>query len=223
MTGPLRVVLVDDQDLMRTGLAMILDAADDLDVVGEASDGAEALRVVRATRPDVVLMDIRMPGMDGIEATTRLAGPDVTDPTTVLVLTTFDADELVVAALRAGASGFLMKDTPAPELVRAVHVVADGGALLAPAVTRRLLDDLVARAPARTATHPGLDRLTAREREVWLLVAQGLSNTEIAGRLVVEETTVKTHVGRVLAKLRLRDRVQAVVLAYEAGLVTPGG
>ena len=165
-------------------------------------------------------MDIRMPGTDGIEATERLAGATAVDPVKVLILTTFDADELVYAALRAGASGFLLKDTPAPELVHAVRVVADSQALLAPAITRRLLDEFAGQAPA-DRKDPALDLLTAREREVLLLVAEGLSNAEIAERLVVGETTVNTHVGRVLAKLGLRDRVQAVVMAYESGLVTP--
>jgi DNA-binding NarL/FixJ family response regulator len=199
---------------------MILDSEDDVEVVGEAADGEAAVALARTTRPDVVLMDIRMPGTDGIEATRRLAGATAVDPVKVLILTTFDADELVYAALRAGASGFLLKDTPAPELVHAVRVVADSQALLAPAITRRLLDEFAGQAPA-DRDDPALDLLTAREREVLLLVAEGLSNAEIAERLVVGETTVKTHVGRVLAKLGLRDRVQAVVLAYESGLVTP--
>jgi len=221
VTAPLRVLLVDDQRLVRTGLAMILDAEDDIEIVGEAGDGDAAVELARSRRPDVVLMDIRMPGTDGIEATRRLAGADAVDPVKVLILTTFDADELVYAALRAGASGFLLKDTPAPDLVQAVRVVADGQALLAPTVTRRLLDEFAQQGPDDTSDPPDLDVLTAREREVLLLVAEGLSNAEIAERLVVGETTVKTHVGRVLAKLGLRDRVQAVVLAYESGLVTP--
>jgi DNA-binding NarL/FixJ family response regulator len=220
VTAPLRVLVVDDQRLVRTGLTMILDSEDDVEVVGEAADGEAAVALARTTRPDVVLMDIRMPGTDGIEATRRLAGATAVDPVKVLILTTFDADELVYAALRAGASGFLLKDTPAPELVHAVRVVADSQALLAPAITRRLLDEFAGQAPA-DRDDPALDLLTAREREVLLLVAAGLSNAEIAERLVVGETTVKTHVGRVLAKLGLRDRVQAVVLAYESGLVTP--
>ena len=220
MTASLRVLVVDDQRLVRTGLTMILDSEDDVEVVGEAADGEAAVALARTTRPDVVLMDIRMPGTDGIEATRRLAGATAVDPVKVLILTTFDADELVYAALRAGASGFLLKDTPAPELVHAVRVVADSQALLAPAITRRLLDEFAGQAPA-DRDDPALDVLTAREREVLLLVAEGLSNAEIAERLVVGETTVKTHVGRVLAKLGLRDRVQAVVLAYESGLVTP--
>jgi DNA-binding NarL/FixJ family response regulator len=220
VTAPLRVLVVDDQRLVRTGLTMILDSEEDVEVVGEAADGEAAVALARTTRPDVVLMDIRMPGTDGIEATRRLAGATAVDPVKVLILTTFDADELVYAALRAGASGFLLKDTPAPELVHAVRVVADSQALLAPAITRRLLDEFAGQAPA-DRDDPALDLLTAREREVLLLVAEGLSNAEIAERLVVGETTVKTHVGRVLAKLGLRDRVQAVVLAYESALVTP--
>jgi DNA-binding NarL/FixJ family response regulator len=220
VTGPLRVLIADDQRLVRTGFAMILGSEDGIEVVGEAGDGAAAVAMTRATRPDVVLMDIRMPGTDGIEATRRLTASG--DPARVLILTTFDADELVYAALRAGASGFLLKDTPAAELVSAVRVIAGGQAMLAPAITRRLLDEFAARG---TGPAPPLapDLLTAREHEVLLLVAEGLSNSEIAERLVVGETTVKTHVGRVLTKLGLRDRVQAVVLAYETGLVTPGG
>jgi DNA-binding NarL/FixJ family response regulator len=219
MTGPLRVLIADDQRLVRTGFAMILGSEDGIEVVGEAGDGASAVAMTRATRPDVVLMDIRMPGTDGIEATRRLTAS--ADPARVLILTTFDADELVYAALRAGASGFLLKDTPAAELVSAVRVIAGGQAMLAPAITRRLLDEFAARG-AEPAPPIAPDLLTAREHEVLLLVAEGLSNSEIAQRLVVGETTVKTHVGRVLTKLGLRDRVQAVVLAYETGLVTPG-
>jgi DNA-binding NarL/FixJ family response regulator len=219
VTGPLRVLIADDQRLVRTGLAMILDSEDGIEIVGEAADGAEAVQRARAVRPDVVLMDIRMPGTDGIEATRTLTSGD--DPVKVLILTTFDADELVLAALRAGASGFLLKDAPAPDLVHALRVVAAGQAMLSPVITRRLLDEFARRdlGGAPPAPAPGL--LTAREHEVLLLVAEGLSNGEIAERLVLGETTVKTHVGRVLAKLGVRDRVQAVVLAYETGLVTP--
>jgi DNA-binding NarL/FixJ family response regulator len=220
VTAPLRVLIADDQHLIRTGLGMILESEEGIEVVGGAADGAAAVRLARRTRPDVVLMDIRMPGTDGIEATRQLSA--AADPVRVLILTTFDADELVYAALRAGASGFLLKDAPAPELVSAVRVVAEGHAMLAPAITRRLLDEFASRddtAGSRPAPPP--DLLTAREHEVLLLVAEGLSNSEIAERLVVGETTVKTHVGRVLTKLGLRDRVQAVVLAYETGLVTP--
>jgi DNA-binding NarL/FixJ family response regulator len=214
----MRVLLADDQELVRTGFRLILDAEDDLEVVGEAVDGFEAVEMARRLRPDVVAMDIRMPRMDGIEATRRLAGPGVEHPARVLILTTFDLDEHVYGALRAGACGFLLKDAPAEELVHAVRVCAAGGALLSPSITRRLLDEFAAR-PARGRVLSGrIGDLTAREREVLVLVARGLSNAEIAAELVVGETTVKTHVGRLLAKLGLRDRVQAVVLAYEEGL-----
>jgi DNA-binding NarL/FixJ family response regulator len=219
VSAPLRVLIADDQRLIRTGLSMILESEEGIEVVGEADDGAAAVALARRTRPDVVLMDIRMPGTDGIEATRQLSA--AADPFRVLILTTFDADELVYAALRAGASGFLLKDAPAPELVNAVRVIADGQATLAPQITRRLLHEFARRDPDQTPPPPP-DLLTAREHEVLLLVAEGLSNGEIAERLVVGETTVKTHVGRVLTKLGLRDRVQAVVLAYETGLVTPG-
>jgi DNA-binding NarL/FixJ family response regulator len=219
----IRVLIADDQPLMRTGFRMILDAEPDLEVVGEAADGAEAVRLAAGARADVVLMDVRMPGMDGIEATRRLAGDGVQDPVRVLILTTFDLDEYVLSALRAGASGFLLKDVPPEDLVDAIKVVAAGDALLAPSVTRRLLDRFAASLPDPAATRPAaLDTLTARELEVLGLVARGMSNAEIAEHLVVSETTVKTHVGRVLAKLDLRDRVQAVVLAYETGIVRPG-
>jgi DNA-binding NarL/FixJ family response regulator len=215
----LRVLIADDQRLVRTGFTMILGTEPDIEVVGEADDGAAAVALARSTRPDVVLMDIRMPGTDGITATRELTAG--ADPVRVLILTTFDADELVYAALRAGASGFLLKDAPATELVNAVRVVAAGQAVLAPQVTRRLLDEFARHDPDGAPQAPPPDLLTAREHEVLLLVAEGLSNSEIAERLVVGETTVKTHVGRVLTKLGLRDRVQAVVLAYETGLVTP--
>ena len=208
---------------MRTGFRLILETEDDVVVVGQAADGLEAVALARRHRPDVVLMDVRMPNLDGIEATGRLVGPDATPPvaTRVVMLTTFDMDEYVYAALRNGASGFLLKDTPPEDLVRAIRVVAAGDALLAPSVTRRLIED-VARTHARPAPPPALATLTDREREVLVLVARGLSNAEIAATLVLGETTVKTHVGRMLTKLGLRDRVQAVVLAYESGLVTPG-
>jgi DNA-binding NarL/FixJ family response regulator len=191
-------------------------------VVGEAADGRQAVEAARRLRPDVVLMDIRMPLMDGIEATRRLAGPGVTDPVRVLVLTTFDLDEYVFQALRAGASGFLLKDLPREELVRAVRVVAGGESLLAPRVTRRLIEEF-ARRPAPAEHRPeALAALTAREHEVLELVARGHSNAEIATELVISEQTVKTHVGNVLAKLGLRDRIQGVILAYEVGLIQPG-
>jgi DNA-binding NarL/FixJ family response regulator len=199
---------------------MILDTEDGIEVVGEAADGVEAVEVCRRLAPDVVLMDVRMPRVDGIEATRRLAGPDVAHPLRVLILTTFDLDDYVYAALRNGASGFLLKDTPPEDLVRALRLVAAGEALLAPSVTRRLVDELARQRP-RPAPPPALAQLTGREREVLVLMARGLSNAEIAAELILGETTVKTHVGRVLTKLGLRDRVQAVVLAYESGLVTP--
>ena len=221
---PIRVLLVDDQPLLRTGFRMILDAEPDLTVVGEAGDGQQALDQVRALRPDVVLMDIRMPRMDGVEATRRITGPERDGPAKVLVLTTFDLDEYVVEALRAGASGFMLKDAPAHELVQAIRVVADGEAMLAPSITRRLLDKYAGRLPSgeESAAPRALGTLTEREVEVLKLVARGLSNAEIAAELFVSETTVKTHVGHVLTKLALRDRVQAAVYAYESGLVRPG-
>jgi len=219
----IRVLLVDDQPLLRTGFRMILEAESDLVVVGEAGDGQQALDQVRALQPDVVLMDIRMPRMDGVEATRRIAGPGRDGPAKVLVLTTFDLDEYVVEALRAGASGFLLKDVPAEELVQAIRVVADGAAMLAPSVTRRLLDMYATKLPSGEEAPPqALAALTEREVEVLRLVAKGLSNAEIAAELFVSETTVKTHVGHVLTKLQLRDRVQAAVYAYESGLVRPG-
>jgi len=219
----IRVLVVDDQALVRAGFRMILDAHDDIDVVGEAENGEVAVAQAHALKPDVVLMDVRMPVMDGIEATRRLAGPDARDPVKVLVLTTFDLDEYVYEALRAGASGFLLKDVPRDELVRGIRVVADGEALLAPSVTRRLVEDF-ARRPVQADRSPArLDVLTGREREVLELVARGLSNTEIAEALYVSGATVKTHFGHVLMKLDLRDRVQAVILAYDVGLVAPGG
>ncbi len=213
----IRVVVVDDQPLVRAGLRMILATEPDLDVVGEAADGAAAVEVCAAARPDVVLMDIRMPGTDGIEATRRVTGVD--DPPRVLVLTTFDLDEVVYDALRAGASGFLLKDAPEERLTTAIRVVADGGSLFAPSVTRRLIEEF-----ANRRTRPGvpLSGLTDRETEVLRLVARGLANAEIATTLFITENTVKTHVARLLTKLGVRDRVQAVVVAYESGLVRPG-
>lgn len=210
------VVLADDQELVRTGFRLILEAEPDIEVVGEAADGERAISLVRELSPDVVLMDVRMPVLDGIEATRRVAGQ-----TRVLVLTTFDLDEIVFEAIRAGASGFLLKTSPADQLVHAVRVVAAGDALLAPAITRRLVEEFARRPPA---TEPqGLDELTPRELDVLRLLARGLSNSEIAHELVVEPSTVKSHVASILSKLDLRDRVQAVVAAYEAGLVRPGG
>ncbi|MGI5121499.1 response regulator [Marinactinospora thermotolerans] len=222
---PISVLLVDDQPLLRTGFRMILEGQPEISVVGEASDGYGALASARRLLPDVVLMDIRMPGRDGIAATRDILdwAKEAGQRVRVLVLTTFDLDEYVVEALRAGASGFLLKDVPPDELVTAIRVVAEGAAIVAPTVTRRLLDRFAARLPsARPAPAPAVDRLTEREREVLRLLARGLSNAEIAERLFVSETTVKTHVGNVLTKLGLRDRVQAVVHAYETGVVRPG-
>jgi DNA-binding NarL/FixJ family response regulator len=218
----IRVLLADDQALIRTGFRLILTSEPGIEVVGEAADGRQAVDLAGRARPDIVLMDIRMPNVDGVEATRALAGPGVQDPVKVLILTTFDLDEYVVEALRAGASGFLLKDTPPEELMRAIQVVASGDALLAPSVTRRLLDRFAAQHVSPQQMPPGVADLTQRELEVLRLVARGLSNTEIAEALVLGETTVKTHVSRILSKLDLRDRVQAVVLAYEAGLVQPG-
>ncbi len=218
----IRVLLADDQALMRTGFRLILSSEPDMQVVGEAADGREAIELARRLRPDVVVMDIRMPTTDGIEATRRIVEQVADGPVRVLVLTTFDLDSYVIDALEAGASGFLLKDAPPEQLVHAIRVIASGDALLAPSITRRLLDRLAGtRAPAGRPI-PGLADLTERELEVLGLVARGLSNAEIADHLVVGETTVKTHVSRILAKLELRDRVQAVVAAYEAGLVQPG-
>jgi DNA-binding NarL/FixJ family response regulator len=215
------VLVVDDQAMVRQGFSALLDAQPGLRVVGQAGDGVAAVEVAAATAPDVVLMDIRMPRMDGLEATRRILA--AAPACRVVVLTTFDVDDHVYEALRSGASGFLLKDAPAADLVRAVEVVAAGEALLAPTVTRRLIADVAARPVAARATPSRFDVLTPREREVLVQVARGLSNAEIAAELVLAEETVKTHVGRILAKLGLRDRVQAVVLAYEAGLVRGGG
>jgi DNA-binding NarL/FixJ family response regulator len=218
----IRVLIADDQALVRADFRMILDAEEDIDVVGEASDGVEAVAQARRLTPDVVLMDIRMPELDGIEATRQVADADVEPPSRVLMLTTFDLNEYVYEALRAGASGFLLKDVPPEELAAGIRVVARGDALLAPSITRRLIHEF-ARAPAAGTPAPGFDELTAREVEVFKLVARGLSNAEIAAELIVSDTTVKTHVARLLMKLGLRDRVQAVVLAYETGVAVPGG
>jgi DNA-binding NarL/FixJ family response regulator len=213
------VLLADDQELVRSGFRLILELADGIEIVGEAADGREAVRLAKELQPDVVLMDIRMPGLDGIEATRRLRQAGV--EARVLVLTTFDLDEYVYAAVRAGASGFLLKDAPREQLVTAVRTVARGEALLAPAITQRLIERFVAR-PSPDEAAPALAELSARELEVLRLLARGLSNAEIAGALVVGEATVKTHVARILRKLELRDRVQAVVFAYETGLIEPG-
>ncbi|WP_416960425.1 response regulator [Streptomyces sp. Agncl-13] len=223
VNGPvLRAVIADDQALVRTGFGMIL-AADGIEVTAEAADGAEALAAVRRTRPDVVLMDIRMPQMDGIEATRRILA-DGPDGTRVIILTTYDLDHYVYAALTAGASGFLLKDVSPEHLVAAVRLVQSGDALLAPAITRRLIERFAQREEDRPASpHRDLSGLTPRELEVLRLLATGLSNAELADRLLLSPTTIKTHIGRILSKLDLRDRVQAVVLAYETGLVSPGG
>ncbi|HEX2132029.1 MAG TPA: response regulator transcription factor [Actinophytocola sp.] len=215
----IRVVLVDDQELMRAGFRMVLGAQEDVEVVGEAGNGAEAVELAASLRPDVVLMDVRMPVLDGVEATLRITERGLAK---VLVMTTFDLDEYALSALRNGASGFLLKDTPSAHLVDALRSVASGDAVVSPSVTRRLLDRFLGAAGGQLRDASVLDVLTEREREVLLLIAQGLSNTEIARKLFLSEATVKTHVGRVLAKLDLRDRVQAVVLAYETGLVRPG-
>ncbi|MEO8889870.1 MAG: response regulator transcription factor [Jatrophihabitantaceae bacterium] len=217
-SGPLRLLIVDDQAVVRLGFSALLQSQPDLTVIGVAADGAQALRLARQHAPDVVLMDVRMPVMGGIEATQALQR--LPDPPRVLVLTTFDLDEYVYDALRAGASGFLLKDATPEQILEAVRVIGDGQALLAPGVTRRLIADFAGR--HRLVAPRQLDRLTAREREVFGLLARGLANAEIAGRLHLAEQTVKTHVSAVLLKLGLRDRVQAVVLAYESGLVVPG-
>jgi DNA-binding NarL/FixJ family response regulator len=218
----IRVLVADDQMLVRAGFRVLVDSAPDLEVVGEAGNGAEAVELARSARPDVVLMDIRMPVLDGLEATRRIVADQLLAGVRVLVLTTFDLDEYVYEALRAGASGFLLKDTPPADLLAAIRVVAAGDALLAPGVTRRLIAEFARRPEPTTVTPAALAGLTDREREVLVLVARGLTNAEIAERLVVSTATAKTHVSRVLAKLQARDRAQLVMLAYETGLVTPG-
>ncbi|MEV0589858.1 response regulator transcription factor [Nonomuraea cavernae] len=221
MSGPLRAVIADDQALVRTGFRMIL-SADGIEVAAEAADGAEAVAAVRSTRPDVVLMDIRMPRMDGIEATRQIMSGGANE-TRVVILTTYDLDHYVYAALTAGASGFLLKDVSPEHLVAAVRLVRSGDALLAPTITRRLIERFAPRDEAKADLHRDLSELTPRELEVLRLLATGLSNAELADRLTLSATTVKTHVARILSKLGLRDRVQAVVLAYETGLISPGG
>jgi DNA-binding NarL/FixJ family response regulator len=216
----IRVLLVDDQAMIRQGLRMILDAEPGLTIVGEAADGAEAVALVPAAKPDVVLMDVRMPKLDGIAACARICA--AANPPRVLMLTTFDLEDYVYSALRAGASGFLLKDAPADQLVEAIEVVARGDAQLAPQITRLLIEEVARRPTVDHAAHPWVDELTERESEVLRLMSRGRSNAEIAGDLYLGEATVKTYVGRVLAKLGARDRVQAVVMAYESGVVEPG-
>jgi DNA-binding NarL/FixJ family response regulator len=218
----IRLLIVDDQELVRTGFRLFLETQDDLEVVGEARDGAEAIDRAQQLQPDVILMDIRMPRMDGVEATRRLTSAGLEPPPRVLVLTTFDLDEYVFGALRAGAAGFLLKDAPRERLVEAIRVVHSGDALLSPSITRRLVEDFAARTDPLQPPPALVDELTPREREVLVLVARGLANKEIADRLVVTEATVKSHVGSILMKLGLRDRVQAVVFAYEHGIVVAG-
>jgi RNA polymerase sigma factor (sigma-70 family) len=218
----IRVVVADDQALVRRGFASILDSTEGLAVVGEAENGADALAIAVRERPDVVLMDVRMPHMDGLEATRRITSDPDLDATRILILTTFDLDEYVHEALCAGASGFLLKDTEPGELIHAVRVIADGEALIAPKITRRLIEEF-ARVSEQRADTAALEQLTEREREVLEHVAKGLSNTEIAEQLYVSQATVKTHIGRLLMKLQARDRAQLVVIAYETGVVHPGG
>ncbi len=224
MTGgsPIRVLVADDHELVRTGFCVILEATEGIAVVAEAANGAQAVRAAAEHQPDVVLMDVRMPEMDGLEATRRLTGGDRAATPKVVMLTTFDLDDYVYEALRAGASGFLLKDAPRHDLIAAVRIAAAGNALLAPSVTMRLIDAFARRPPQTLPAPSRLASLTGREREILLLLARGLTNAEIAADLVVSEATVKSHVGNLLAKLGLRDRVHAVVFAYESGAVVPG-
>jgi DNA-binding NarL/FixJ family response regulator len=219
----IRVLLADDQALIRAGFRVLLDSAQDIEVVGEAEDGAQAVALAHRHRADIVLMDIRMPGVDGLEATRRIEADERLAGVKVLILTTFESDEYVYEALQAGASGFLVKDTEPAELLHAIRVIADGDALLSPGVTRRLIADIAARRPPRGQPDPALAELTEREREMMMLVARGLSNAEIAGQLYLSPLTVKTHVSRAMLKLHARDRAQLVVIAYQSGLVSPGG
>jgi DNA-binding NarL/FixJ family response regulator len=219
----IRILIADDQQLVRAGFALILKPHADLDVIGEAADGAEAVALAAQRRPDVILMDIRMPGMDGLEATRRVLADPAQAKTRVLVLTTFDLDDYVYAALRAGASGFLLKDAPPEQLVAGIRTIATGESLLAPSITRRLIEGFINRPAPGARDAPDLQDLTPRELEVLELIGRGRSNTEIARQLVVSEATVKTHVAHVFSKLAVRDRAQAVVVAYETGLVQPGG
>lgn len=214
-------MLVDDQGMVRAGFRMILDAEPGITVVGEAADGIEAVEMIDRARPDVVLMDVRMPRMDGIEACARICASDEVTAR-VMMLTTFDLDDYVHAALRAGASGFMLKDSPAEQLIEGIRVIANGDALLAPSVTQALIDEITRRPVGQPDAFPGIDELTARELDVVKLMTRGMSNSEIAAELYLGEATIKTHVGRILAKLGARDRVQAVVAAYESGLVSPG-
>ena len=218
----IRVLIADDQALVRAGFKMILEAEPDIEVVGEAEDGVEAVDLIKRLKPDVALMDIRMPRLNGLEATRQITNGAGDVATRVLVLTTFDLNEYVYEALRAGASGFLLKDVPSEQLVAGIHVVARGEALLAPSITRRLIEEFAKNQPVERATPKEVEELTAREMEVFKLIARGMSNAEVAAELIVSETTVKTHVARILMKLHLRDRVQAVVVAYESGLILAG-
>ncbi len=221
-TEPIRIIVADDQELVRTGFCVILEASDGITVVAEAANGAQAVQAAAEHKPDVILMDVRMPEMDGLEATRLITGGDRTGPPRVVMLTTFDFDDYVYEALRSGASGFLLKDAPRHDLVAAIKVAAAGNALLAPSVTMRLIDAFARRPPETLPAPSRLASLTARERDILLRLARGLTNAEIAADLFVSEATVKTHVGNLLAKLGLRDRVQAVILAYETGIVRPG-
>jgi DNA-binding NarL/FixJ family response regulator len=220
---PIRIVLVDDEQMVRSGMRMILESEDDLEVVGEAGDGAEGVTLVKKLDPDIVLMDIQMPGMNGLEATREIVALERDDSSRVLILTTFDLDEYVYEALRIGASGFLLKRTPAEDLIDGVRVVARGDALLSPSITKRMIGEFAKRPATESRSLGELDVLTDREREVLGLIAQGLSNQEIAGKLFLSEGTVKTHIKRIFYKLGLRDRTQAVILAYDVGLVEPKG
>jgi DNA-binding NarL/FixJ family response regulator len=217
-----RVLIADDQALVRAGFKMILEAEPEIQVIGEAEDGVEAVEMITRLKPDVALMDIRMPRLNGLEATRQIVTGNGDVTTRVLMLTTFDLNEYVYEALRAGASGFLLKDVPAEQLINGIQVVARGEALLAPSITRRLIEEFAKNQPVERATPKEVEELTAREMEVFKLIARGMSNAEVAAELIVSETTVKTHVARVLMKLHLRDRVQAVVYAYESGLIQPG-
>jgi DNA-binding NarL/FixJ family response regulator len=217
-----RVLIADDQALVRAGFKMILEAEPEIQVIGEAEDGVEAVEMIKRLKPDVALMDIRMPRLNGLEATRQVVNGGGDAPTRVLMLTTFDLNEYVYEALRAGASGFLLKDVPADQLINGILVVARGEALLAPTITRRLIEEFAKNQPVERVTPKEVEELTAREMEVFKLIARGMSNAEVAAELIVSETTVKTHVARILMKLHLRDRVQAVVYAYESGLIQPG-